>query len=155
MLIPDPMPPFSPTPTPRCTIPHTQVSHQKGLTGCLRRAMMPADRREPRVRLNPFTDRNKRPSVVLRTGDAKVKKNLTRIKVALIAAEASMLTSVIYGFFKAITTQGQGHDILLAIVYAVAFMVGSLPSALICFGLVYGILRAKGIDGMTAKDDRA
>jgi hypothetical protein len=67
-----------------------------------------------------------------------VKKNLTRTKVALIAAAASMLTSAIYGFVRAIYTPG----IRSAVVYAVAFTVGNLPSALICFGLVYGILRA-------------
>jgi hypothetical protein len=88
-------------------------------------------------------------------GDAKVKKNLTRIKVALIAGAASLLTSAIYGFVKAITTPGSDFDNLEVLVYVVAFTVGSLPTALICFGLVYGILRAKGIDGMAATDDHA
>src|SRR5271157_5449634 len=77
-------------------------------------------------------------------GDAKVKKNLTRTKVALIAAAASLLTSAIYGFVKAITTPGYGFNNLEVLVYVVAFTVGSNPSALVCFWLVYVILRAKG-----------
>jgi hypothetical protein len=32
MLIADPMPPFSPTPIPRCTVPHAQFFPQKSLT---------------------------------------------------------------------------------------------------------------------------
>ena len=80
-----------------------------------------------------------------------MKKNLTRTKVALIGAAASMLTSGIHGFFEAMNTPSLGGDILRELAYVVGRVIGDLPAALICFGLVYDILRAKGIDGVEAK----
>lgn len=80
-----------------------------------------------------------------------MKKHLTRTKVALIAAEAYLLTTAIDVFIRAMYTPGVGGDILLELVYVVAHLALRLPLALICFGLVYGILRARGIDGVEAK----
>ncbi len=66
-----------------------------------------------------------------------------------------MLTTAIDGFFQAMNTPSIGGDILAELAYVVGRVVGDLPAALICFGLVYGILRAKGIDGVEATDDHA
>jgi hypothetical protein len=84
-------------------------------------------------------------------GDAKVKKHLTRTKVALIAAEAYLLMTAIDLFIRAVYTPSVAGDVLEELVYVVAHLALRLPFALICFGLVYGILRAKGIDGVEAK----
>lgn len=83
-----------------------------------------------------------------------MKKNLTRTKVALIAAAASVLTTAIDYFIRAVYNPSLGGDILMELVNVVAHLVIHLPIALICFGLVYGILRAKGIDGVEAKQQR-
>ena len=78
-------------------------------------------------------------------GQTRMKKNLTRAKIALIAAAASVLTSAIHGTVQAITTQD--YNTLQVLFYIMARVIGDLPSAVICFGLVYGILKAMGIHG--------
>ena len=83
-----------------------------------------------------------------------MKKNLTRTKVALIAAAASVLTTAIDYFIRAVYNPSLGGDVLEELVNTVAHVVLHLPIALICFGLVYGILRAKRIDGVEVTDNR-
>jgi len=73
-----------------------------------------------------------------------MKKNLTRAKIALIAAGASMLTSAISGTIQAFNIDRYG--VLEVSVYVVARVIGDLPSATICFGLVYFWLKVKGIN---------
>lgn len=74
-----------------------------------------------------------------------MKKNLTRAKIALIAAAASVLTTTIHGSIQAYYTQ---HcNILEGIFYVMGRVIGDLPSAVICFVLVYALLKYSGIHG--------
>ncbi len=74
-----------------------------------------------------------------------MKKNLTSAKIALIAAAASVLTTVIHGSVQAISTQH--YNTLQVLFYVIARVIGDLPSAVICFVVVYALLKARGIHG--------
>ena len=74
-----------------------------------------------------------------------MKKKLTETKIALIAGAASVLTSAIHATVQVLTTQH--YNALAILFYVIGFVVGELPSALICFGLVYGFLRVRHIHG--------
>ena len=56
-----------------------------------------------------------------------------------------MLTSAIHATVHVITTQH--YNALEVLFYVMGGVTGELPSALICFGLVYGFLCVRGIHG--------
>lgn len=71
-------------------------------------------------------------------------KNLTRAQIALIAAAASVLTTVLHGGVEAIFGQHLSSAGLV-LFYIIGRVIGDVPLAVICFGLVYGLLKARGI----------
>lgn len=79
------------------------------------------------------------------TKPTTAKKNLTRSKIALIAAAASVLTTAMHGSVQAIFTKH--YNALDVLFHIVGRVIGDLPSAVICFGLVYGLLKAMGVNG--------
>ena len=61
------------------------------------------------------------------------------MKVALIAAGASVLTSAIHGATQAIFEFS--YPLGLTIGYVIGRVIGDVPAAAICFGVVYACLR--------------
>ncbi len=71
-------------------------------------------------------------------------KRLTRMQVALIAAAASVLTSTMHAGMQAIfglKYSSVGH----VLGYVFGRVLGDIPLAIICFGVVYGFLKLSRI----------
>lgn len=66
-------------------------------------------------------------------------------KVALIAAAASVLTSAIHAFAEGVFGHHYGGGVIFG--FIIGYVIGELPSALICFVLVYFILKITEISG--------
>lgn len=70
--------------------------------------------------------------------------HLTRMQVALIAAAASVLTSAMHAGTQAIFAQSYG-SLGPVMGYVIGRVLGDLPLAIVCFGVVYGFLRLCGL----------
>ena len=71
-------------------------------------------------------------------------KRLTRTKVALIAAAASVLTSAMHASIQAVFALHYS-SLVLVLGYVFGRVLGDAPLAIICFGVVYGLLKVLGI----------
>lgn len=69
---------------------------------------------------------------------------LTRMQVALIAAAASVLTSAMHAGMQAIFTLNYS-SLGLVMGYVIGRVMGDVPLAIVCFGVVYGFLRLCGL----------
>jgi len=66
---------------------------------------------------------------------------LTNFQIALIAGAASILTTGIHGFAQAVYLYNfSGVNILGSILGRI---IGDFPTALLCAGIVYGLLRIR------------
>lgn len=65
--------------------------------------------------------------------------NLTNAKIALIAAAASVLTSAIHGGFQAVF-EFHNSSVPNVIGFMFGRVIGDVPIAVLCFGMVYGWL---------------
>ena len=61
---------------------------------------------------------------------------LSTAKIALIAAASSVFTSLIQGGAEALAI-GNGHRV---VPFVLGYVLGNLPVAIVCFGIVYGLL---------------
>lgn len=69
---------------------------------------------------------------------------LTRMQVALIAAAASVLTSAMHAGMQAIFALNYS-SLGLVMGYVIGRVLGEVPLAIVCFGVVYGFLRLRGL----------
>ena len=69
---------------------------------------------------------------------------LTRMQVALIAAAASVLTSAMHAGMQAIFSPNYS-SLGLMMGYVTGRVLGDIPLAIVCFGVVYGFLKLSGI----------
>lgn len=69
-------------------------------------------------------------------------KRLTKAKIAMVAAGASVLTSAIHGGIEAVFGYDSATRVLA---YTVGRVAGDIPVAIVCFGVAFGLLTLLGV----------
>lgn len=79
---------------------------------------------------------------------------ITRMQVALIAAAASVLTSAMHAGVQAIVALNYS-SLGQVMGYIIGRVLGDIPLAIVCLGVVYGFLRLRGLQAEGTSSSRS